>query len=302
MDRLRAMNVFIAAAGAGSLSAAARQLGLPLTTVSRQLADLEAHVGAVLLARTTRTMALTDAGRNYLETCRRVLDDLDAAERAIAGKSGGLSGEIALTAPVMFGRLHVLPVAAEFLDRHPDVSVRFSLSDRIVDLAEEGFDAAVRIGALPDSSLIATKIGAVRFATCAAPAYLRKHGAPEAPKALLAHACVAFSPLPGGARWVFKSGAHGRIAVRIAPRLVLNSVEAAIDASAAGLGVTRLLSYQVETALARKRLVPVLADYDDAEAPVHLVQRSLRLAKPHVRAFAAFAAEKLRARLANLSL
>ncbi|MGQ0457715.1 MAG: LysR family transcriptional regulator [Hyphomicrobium sp.] len=291
------MNVFIAAAGAGTLSAAARQLGQPLTTVSRQLADLEAHVGAVLIARTTRTMSLTDAGRAYLETCRRVLDDLDAAERQIAGDSGGLAGEVALTAPVLFGRLHVLPIVAEFMQRHPGVSFRFSLVDRVVDLAEEGLDAAVRIGALPDSSLIATKVGLMRYVTCASPAYIRKHGAPETPKALTTHACVAFSSLPSGARWVFKSVAHGRIAVRIAPRLAVNTVEAAIDAASAGAGVTRLLSYQAEAALARKRLTPVLAEYDDADVPIHLVQRSLRLAKPYVRAFATFAAEALRNRL-----
>ena len=298
MDRLRAMNVFIAAAGAGSLSAAARQLGQPLTTISRQLADLEAHVGAVLLARTTRTMALTGAGRAYLETCRRVLDDLDAAERSIAGQSGELTGEIAITAPVMFGRLHVLPVVAEFLKRNPGVTARFTLADRIVDLAQEGLDVAVRIGALPDSSLIATRVGAVRMVTCASPSYVRARGAPDTPKALAGHACVAVAPLPGGgARWTFKSATHGRMAVRIAPRVAVNSVEAALDASIAGLGVTRLLSYQAQAALARRRLISVLDDFDDAEIPVHVVQRTLRHAKPHVRAFAAFASGAIRLRI-----
>lgn len=299
MDRFRAMGVFVAAAGAGSLSAAARQLGQPLTTVSRQLAELEAQVGAVLLARTTRTMSLTDAGRSYLDTCRRVLDDVEAAEREIAGRSGELKGEIALTAPVFFGRLHVMPIVAEFLARHPGVTVRFSFTDRVVDLAREGLDASVRIGALPDSSLVATRVGGLRLVTCAAPSYVRRRAEPASPKALAEHDCVAFSSLPGGVRWIFKSAAHGRFAIRLTPRLAVNSVEAAIDAAVGGVGVTRLISYQAAGALAKRKLVAVLADYDDTLLPVHLVQRSLRLAKPHVRAFAQFAAERLRARLAG---
>lgn len=298
MDRLRAMSVFIAAAGSGSLSAAARQLGQPLATVSRQLAALEAHVGAVLLARTTRSMALTDAGRAYLETCRRILEDLDAAETQIGDRAHGLAGEISVTAPVAFGRLHLVPVVTKFLDDHPRVSVRLVLSDRVVDLAEEGIDAALRIGEMPDSSLIATRVGSVRRVVCAAPAYLRKHGAPDAPKALSAFDCIAFGGLSGGARWAFKSAAHGRIAVRISPRLTVNTAEAAIDAAIGGAGVTRVLSYQAETAMARRKLVAILDDYEDGEIPVQLVQRTLRLAKPHVRAFAAFAAEELRKRFA----
>lgn len=293
------MRVFVAAASAGSLSAAARQLGQPLTTVSRQLADLEAHVGATLLARTTRTMALTSAGKIYLETCRRVLEEIDESERRIANRPGELRGEIALTAPVMFGRLHVLPVAVDFLERHAGVTARLSFSDRVVDLIEDGFDAALRIGALPNSTLVATKVGALRYVTCASPAYIRKFGAPETPQALKSHACIGFSSLPGGVRWAFKSAKHGRSAVRIEPRLNVDSVEAAIEAASAGLGVTRLLSYQAAAQLAQKRLSLVLSSYDDSPVPVHLVQRSLRHAKPHVRAFVSFAAESLRARLAN---
>lgn len=300
MDRIKAMRAFVATAGAGSLSAAARQLGQPLTTVSRQLADLEAHVGATLLARTTRTMALTGAGKTYLETCRRVLEDLDHAERSIANRPGELRGEIAMTAPVMFGRLHVLPVVIEFLQRHSGVTARLSFADRIVDLIDDGFDAALRIGALPNSALIAVKVGALRYVACASPAYIRKYGAPETPQALKSHACIGFSSLPGGVRWVFKSKAHGRSAIRIEPRLYVDSVDAAIEAARAGLGVTRLLSYQAAGAIAQKRLSLVLEAHDDVAAPVHLVQRPLRHAKPHVRAFVSFAAEKLRARLSNL--
>jgi DNA-binding transcriptional LysR family regulator len=298
MDRFKAMRVFVAAAGAGSLSAAARQLGQPLTTVSRQLADLEAHVGTTLLARTTRTMALTSAGKIYLETCRRVLEEIDESERRIANRPGELRGEIALTAPVMFGRLHVLPVAVDFLERHPGVTARLSFADRVVDLIEDGFDAALRIGPLPNSTLVATKVGALRYVTCASPGYIRKYGAPETPSSLKAHACIGFSSLPGGVRWVFKSVKHGRSAVRIEPRLNVDSVEAAIEAASGGLGVTRLLSYQAAAHVAQKRLSLVLSPYDDCPVPVHFVQRSLRHAKPHVRAFAMFAADKLRKRLA----
>lgn len=299
MDRLRAMRTFIAVAKAGSLSSAARALGQPLTTVSRQLAALESHLGASLVTRTTRRHALTDAGRAYLDVCRRVLEDLDAAESRIGGQDGELAGEIVVTAPVVFGRLHLLPLVTRFLGEHPRVDMRLNLTDRIVDLTEEGIDVAVRIGALPDSALLATKVGAVRLVACAAPAYLAAHGALEVPQDLARATCIAFAPFPREGAWLFRSAAHGRRTVRIRARLSVTTADAAIDAAIAGIGVTRVLSYQAEEAIARKRLVTVLDAYEDADIPVHLVHRNVRQPRPHVRSFLAFAARQMRVRLAK---
>lgn len=172
MDRLAAINVFIAITEAGSLSAAGRRLGMPLTTVSRQLATLEDHVGVRLITRTTRDLVLTEAGRHYLDSCRRIIAELEAAERLVAGDQAEPQGELSITTPVVFGRLHVLPITTEFLRIFPRVTMRLLLVDRVVELLEEGLDVAVRIGALPDSSLIATRVGTIRHVTCASPAIL----------------------------------------------------------------------------------------------------------------------------------
>lgn len=296
MDRLAAMRVFIAVARTGSLSAAARQLGQPLTTVSRQLAALESHVGTTLITRTTRSLSLTAAGRNYLEVCRRVLEELDTAESLIAGRDDDLSGELVVGAPVLFGRLHVLPLIVRFLAQHPRLDAKLHLADRLVDLAEEGIDVALRIGALPDSALIATRVGSVRLVTCAAPAYIRKHGAPKTPAALADHACISFTRFPSDGSWVFSSAAHGRRSVRVRARLAVTTAEAAVDAAIAGLGVTRVISYQAEAALAGKRLRAVLEDFDDTTIPVHLVHRAVRLPRPQVRLFLDYVARELRTR------
>ena len=299
MDRFRAMSVFITVAGAGSLSAAAQQLGQPLTTVSRQLAALEALVGTTLIARTTRHMALTEAGRRYLDVCRRVLEELDSAQGQIAGRDDALAGSLVLTAPVVFGRLHLLPVVSQFLKRHGGIDVRLLLVDRVVDFYEEGVDVALRIGALPDSSLVASRIGAVRLVTCAAASYLKFHAAPDTPADLADHACISFSALPGGVRWVYKSAKHGRQSVRVLPRLTVNTADAAVDAAIAGLGVTRVLSYQAEAALQSGRLRAILDPFEDALIPVHLMQRPVRHPQPRVQQFMAFAASALRQRLAS---
>lgn len=300
MDHLRAIQVFRAIADTGSLSAAARKTGQPLTTVSRQLAALEAHVGATLIARTTRRMAFTDDGKAYLETCRQVLDELELAESRISGRRKELKGELAITAPVVFGRLHVLPIAGAFIRRHPAITARLVLADTIVDLTQTGIDIAVRVGQLPDSTLLASRTGSLRWLTCAAPGYLKIHGTPATPEDLTGHQCIVFSSAAGNARWVFNSRAHGRRSQRIHARLSVNAAEAAIDAAASGLGVTRVLSYQAEAALKTRALRVILEPFDDTLVPVHLVHRSGRLAKPAVSRFLDFAARELRARLQGL--
>lgn len=295
MDRLRAMIVFAAVSEAGSLSAAARALGEPLTNVSRALSQLEAHVGCTLLDRSTRRMALTGAGSDYLKTCNQVIEAIEGAERRIAGQATEVSGDIALTAPVQFGRLHVLPIIAEFLAGYPRINARLMLVDRVVDLMEEEIDVAVRIGALPDSALLATRVGTLRLVTCASPAYLKRCGTPAAPGALTGHDCVTFAGLPGGQRWTFKSRRNGRRNVRVSSRLSVNSADAAVAAAVAGVGITRVLSYQAQDALGGGRLLAILERFEDTAIPVHLVYRPARADNPRVRAFVRFAADKLRA-------
>jgi len=301
VDQLRAIETFVAVAKGGSLSAASRRLGVPLTTVSRQLAALEDHLGASLVARTTRRLALTSAGRSYLEACERLLADLEAADASAGGREGGqrIGGEVVVTAPVVFGRLHVLPILIRFLEQFPKIDARVMFVDRVIDLAGEGVDIAVRVGELPSSSLVATRVGGLRLLTCAAPRYLRSHSTPARPSALSGHDCIAFATMPGGVRWVYSSKEHGRSAVRVAARLSVNTAEAAVDAAASGLGITRVLSYQAEHAIARRRLVPILDEFDDTVVPVHVVHRSTRQPKPQARRLIDYMTAELRTRLSG---
>lgn len=294
MDRLRAMRLFVAVNEAGSLSAAARAIGEPLTTISRTLAQLEAEVGCTLLNRSTRRMALSEEGSHYLETCRRVIELVDGTERRIAGQSAEISGEISVTAPVLFGRLHLLPVVAEFLSRYPRINLRLLLVDRVVDLLDEGVDVAVRIGDLADSALLARRVASLRMLTCAAPDYIALNGVPETPATLSAHPCVTFSGLPGGARWVFRSREHGTQRVNVRSRLAANTVDAVVAAGVAGVGIARLLSYQAQSELRDGRLVEVLEAYEDTQIPVHLVYRGIRPDNTRLRTFIDFAAKRLR--------
>lgn len=295
MDRLRAMSVFVAVAKAGNLSAAARALGEPLTNISRLLAQLEAHLECTLLDRSTRRMALTDAGSAYLETCKSVLETIEGAERRLAGQADELFGDLAITAPAQFGRIYLVPILAEFLTQFPRINARMLLADRIVDLLEEEVDVALRVGILPDSTLLATRVGALRLVTCASPQYLRRNGTPTAPADLARHDCVAFAGISGGTRWIFKSRKHGRKAVRITSRFSVNTADAAAAAASTHVGVARLLSYQVANEVQAGLLQPILEPFEDTEIPVHLVYRPTRSETPRVRAFVTFAASKLRA-------
>jgi DNA-binding transcriptional LysR family regulator len=293
VNRLAAIKVFVAVAEAGSLSAAGRRIGMPLPTVSRHLAALEDQVGARLITRTTRHLVLTEPGRHYLESCRRILAELDAAEQRLAGGHDEPSGELAVTAPVVFGRLHVLPIVVEFLAKFPRVTARMLLVDRVVDLIEEGLDVSVRIGALPDSSLLVTRVGAIRLITCASPAYLAEHGVPPTPHALSGHACISFTMLLPPDRWRF-AGPKPQQLVTVSPRLGVNTAEAAIDAAKAGLGIARVLSYQAAASLADGSLRLILEDYAPGAMPVSLLHREDRLPQAKVQSFIALAAPRLR--------
>ena len=294
MDHLAAIRVFVTVAEAGSLSAAGRKLGMPLSTVSRYLKALEDELDTRLITRTTRRLMLTEPGRSYAATCREVLDELDDAGRRVAGERAEPRGELALTAPVVFGRLHVLPMVTAFLNAFPRVTARMLLVDRIVDLVEEGLDIGIRIGSLPDSTLRATRVGAVRFIACASPAYLAERGVPATPLELSGHECISFNTFTHPERWTFGGGAKRELRVTVSPRLVVNSADAAIDAATAGLGVVRVLSYQAESCLADGSLRLILEDFEPEAIPVNLIHREDRLPQAKVQSFIAFAAPRLR--------
>jgi DNA-binding transcriptional LysR family regulator len=295
------MSVFIAVVDAGSLSAAGRRLGMPLPTVSRRISELEAHVRARLLNRSTRKLTLTDAGKSYHAACKRILEEVGEAERAAAGEYRAPRGELIVTAPIAFGRMHVVPTAAAFLDAYPDIVVRLVLSDRMHNLLEDHVDLAVRIGEPPDSSLIATRVGAVRHVVCASPRYLAEHGTPSDPADLVRHDCLAFSGLVSPGAWMFTMNGK-TVSVPIHSRLVVNTAEAAIDAATAGAGLTRVLSYQVEHAIKAGTLAIVLRKYEPAPIPVNLMYAGQSLLPLKLRAFLDFATPRLRARVSGAAL
>lgn len=296
MDRLESMRVLVTAIEAGSLSAAGRRLGMPLATVSRKVSELEAHLRTRLLNRSTRKLTLTDPGRLYLAACRRILEEVGEAERAASGEYSAPKGDLVITAPIVFGRLHVLPIVIEFLTAYPAIDIRMVLADRVVNLLEERVDIALRIGELPDSSLVATRLGAIRRVVCASPGYLAVRGTPTRPSDLSTHDCITFDGLASPDIWTFIER-KAEVAVAIHSRLSVSTAEAAIDASIAGLGVTRVLSYQVADALRTGALVIVLQDFEAAAWPVSLVFAGQRLLPQKLRAFLDFATPRLKATL-----
>jgi DNA-binding transcriptional LysR family regulator len=292
MDRLHSMEVFAAVADAGSLAGAARRLRLSPAAVTRAVAALEDRLGARLLNRTTRSLSLTEAGMGFLASVRRMLADLDEAERLATGAAGTPQGHLRVTAPVTFGRMHLMPVLAAFLDRQPRLTASLTVLDRVAHLIEEGFDVAVRIARLPDSTLVARRIGEVRRLLVAGPSYLARRGRPGSPEDLTAHEVVAFAGLfPGGA-WRYERDGRPQ-AIELAPRLAVNDAAAAIAAAERGEGITGVLSYMVAPQLAAGTLVPLLAELSPPPVPVQLVYPQSRLVAAKVRAFVDFAAPRL---------
>ncbi len=293
MDRFESMSVFVAVVSAGSFSAASRQLRMPLPTVSRKISELESHLGARLLVRSTRKLALTEVGESYVADCRRILAEVAEADRGASGEYNAPQGELIVTAPVVFGRLHVLPVTTGFLAAYPQVDVRLVLSDRPLSLIDEHLDMAVRIGTVPDSRLVAMRVGQIRSVVCASPAYLSEHGVPKSPEDLLKYDCVSFAGLTGADSWTFRADQS----VRVRSRLVVNTAEAAIDGAIAGVGFTRVLSYQIAEAVRNGALAIVLKRFEPPPLPVSLLYiRETRLTAK-LRAFIDFAAPRLRAGL-----
>jgi DNA-binding transcriptional LysR family regulator len=264
--------------------------------VSRRVSDLEAHLRVQLLVRTSRRLELTDAGRAYVDAARDILASVEEAERTASGEYGAPRGDIAITAPIVFGRLHVLPIVVAFLKAHPDINVRLTLTDRAANFFEDQVDVAVRIGVLPDSGLIAARIGSVSRVVCASPAYLKANApAPRHPSDLKNHTCVTFEGLASPVNWTFKQGKK-QVSVGVRSRLVVNTAEAAIDAAATGLGITRVLSYQIAGAARRRELVTLLSDFEPEPIPVSIVYPGQKVLPPKTRAFIDFASDRLRKR------
>lgn len=295
MDKLTGIRTFIEIAERGSLTAASSALDTSLPTVVRRLAELEATLGVRLFNRTTRRIHLTDEGQRYLAICKNAIGQLEDAEEALFDAKAKPSGKLVITAPVLFGRLHVAPLVMQFMRDHPGVHAEMLLLDRNIDLIEEGVDIAVRIGHLTDSTLHAVPAGALRRVVCASPEYLKTHGTPRHPSELANHPGIRFTGRGVLSEWQFRD--NGRpLAVRINPSFTTNSVETAVDACRNGVAIGAFLSYQVQAAVADGELKPILRKYETPELPVHLLFPHTKLMSARVRAFIDFAAPRLRAK------
>ena len=294
------MLILITAVEAGSLSAASRRLGAPLATVSRKVSELESYLRARLLTRTRRGLTLTGAGRSYVAVCKRIMEEIGEAERAAAGEYSAPKGDLVIAAPLAFGRLHVLPIVIEFLKTYAEIDIRMVLADRVTNLLEEQIDVAVRIAELPDSSLIATRVGLIRRVVCGSPANFAARGTPKRPAELAAHDCITFDGRASPEPWKFTMRKEDA-AVEIHSRLIVNTAEAAIDAAIAGLGITRVLSYQVATPIRTGALAIALQEFEPPPSPVSLVFANQQLLPLKLRAFLDFAAPRLRERLSELT-
>lgn len=296
MDRFESMTVFVAVAEARGFSAASRKLGMPLATISRKVAELEDQLRVQLFTRTTRQVALTEIGQQHFATCRRLLEELGEAERLASGEYRAPRGELVVAAPSGLGRSYLTPIVAAFLAAYPDVDIDLRLADRIVNLADEGVDIALRVGELPDSSLIAIRVGTIRQVVCASPAYLKAHGTPTSPSELSLHPCVTFTALGSAHEWAFR---HGREVTRIAvrSRLSVSAADAAAEAASAGLGITRLLCYQASPSITAKLLTLLLRGFEPDPLPVSLVYPSGRLMAQKLKAFIDFVVPRLKPKL-----
>jgi DNA-binding transcriptional LysR family regulator len=284
MDRIDAMQAFVAVADLRGFAPAARKLGLSPSGVTRLVAALEDRLGARLLQRTTRSVTLTDVGARYLERIRRILADVEEAEASAEGERNRPSGRLVVSAPVGFGRLHVSPLMSAYLTRYPEVSAELRLADRMINLVEDGVDLAVRIGHLADSSLVARHVGEMRRIVVGSPAYLKQRGEPKTPQAIASHATIQFGAMSASPDWRFVEG-NREIRVACTPRFTTNSADAAIQYAEQGGGLTRVLAYQAADAIKAGRLNIVLEKFEEPPQPIHLVYPTSRLLSAKVRAF-----------------
>jgi DNA-binding transcriptional LysR family regulator len=297
MDRLEAMSVVVAVTETGSFSAASRKLAVPVATVSRKVAELEGHLKAELFRRSSRRMSLTEAGRSYIDACRRIIEQVDDAERELSGEYRTPKGDLTVTAPWGLGHTHLLPLALEFQQDYPEIALRLALTDRVVSMVDENVDVALRIGPLPDSSMLATRVGMIRMVVCASPAYLAARGRPETLDDLRDHDCITIDDAAPPTAWKFAS--TGRpVTVPIRTRLTVNTSEAAVLAAIAGAGLARVMSYKMDAARRAGSLVVVLDGFEPDPLPAHLVHAQRKIAPLKLRAFLGWITPRLRARLA----
>lgn len=294
MDQLHSMRVFTAVAEVGGFAGAARKLNLSPATVTRAVLELEQHLGVSLLTRTTRVVRLTDAGSSYLEDCRRLLGDLEEADNAVVGVHGTPRGRVTITAPAMFGNLYIAPLVTDYLSRYAETQAVCLFVDRVVNMDDEAVDVAVRIGDLPDSSLQAVRVGTIRRVLCASPDYLKRRGTPQHPEELAQHTIISATGLTATTRWRFAEQDEARV-YDLRPTLMTTTNDAAITAAVGGLGITRLMSYQVREPLRDGRLQTVLSDYESGPVPIHVLHRQGRRPNAKVRALLDLLIEQLRA-------
>jgi DNA-binding transcriptional LysR family regulator len=294
MDQLAAMRTFAAVVDAGVFSAAAKTLGQSKATVSKQVSQLEDHLGARLLNRTTRRLSLTEIGQAYLERTRRILEEVEEAERAVSELHGAPRGTIRVNAPMSFAIRHLGPALPEFLGRYPDVSIELSLSDRVVDVVAEGYDLVIRIIELEDSSLIARKLCESRRVLCASPDYLAKRGTPGHPGDLAQHDCLIYANRPSPRDWEFENAEGEQVTVRVNGRLSTDNGDIEVEAALAGLGVSLIPDFLVDEYLADGRLTCILPDWSGRHAPIYAVYPHNRHMSAKVRVFVDFLAERLK--------
>ncbi|WP_332459661.1 LysR family transcriptional regulator [Caballeronia hypogeia] len=299
VDRLEAMEMLVSAVDGGSLSAAARELKIPVSTLTRKVADLEEMLGTRLLIRTTRKLTLTDAGMSYVAAARRILDLVREQEHEATGEFAAARGELVITAPVQLGRLHVLPVINQFLAQYPDITARLLLSDRNIDLIDSHADLAVRIGELPDSTMIATRIGSLRPILCASPSFLANHTPPREPDDLVKYSCVVFNS-PYLSPWRFQlPSTHKVYLLDVKARLEVTSPDAAVSAASDDAGITYVFEHDADEALRHGQLEVLLPEFEIDPVPVHLVHVSRNLMAIKLRHFIDFAAPRLRESLSR---
>jgi len=297
MDRLESMTAFVGVARAGGFSAASRELGIPLATLSRRVAELESALGVRLLHRSTRQVVVTDAGRVFFAACQRALDDLRDAEDAVTSEHRTPRGDLIVTAPIAFGRLHLQPIALDFLAAYPQINLRLQLIDKVLNIADEHIDLALRIAHLPDSSLTARTLGSIRLVVCGSPAYLKAHGTPLRPEDLMQHDCIAWATLGPRDTWWFGSESGPDAQLPIRTRLATTLAESALDAAVAGIGLVQTTSYQASQAIGAGQLVVLLRKFECTATPVSLVYVRDRLVPLKLRAFIDFVAPRLTERL-----
>lgn len=294
MDRFQALQVFVTVAETGGFAVAGRTLTMSPPSVTRIISALEDHLGTALFVRTTRSVGLTEAGERFLEDSRRVLTELAEAEEAAVGSHVTPRGELRITAPVMFGSMFVTPIIGDYLDMYEHVTANAVFVDRSVNLIDEGLDVAIRIGNLPDSSLIATRVGTIRFVVFAAPDYLERHGTPAHPDELTDHKLIDPSPLGTGPYWRFRENG-GSFSIRHTPRFQINTIDAIRSQVARGWGISRLRSYQIAPLIADGSVVPLLEAFEPPPEPIHVIHQEGRLASAKVRSFVDYAVDRLRA-------